>query len=96
MHARIVMFTLDPGSLPASSRLANRHEPVMRRLNGFRSVTWLHNDDAGQYGSFSLWDTRADAEAVSGVTELQLDDASKAALKGPPTVQIFEIAEVKG
>lgn len=96
MHARIVMFTLDPGSLPATTKLANAHEPIMRRLDGFRSVTWLHHDDAGEYGSYSLWDTKEHAEAVSGVTELQLDNASKAAIKGPPTVRVFEIAEVSG
>jgi heme-degrading monooxygenase HmoA len=91
MFARLVMLTLEPGNLPATVKMAEEHAPILRRLPGFRSLTFLHNDERCEYGSFSVWDTREDAEAVSGVAELQVREAFMKVMKGRPSVRIFEV-----
>ena len=95
MFARLVTFNLQPGNLRATEKVAEEHGPVMRRLHGFSSVTFLHNDDLGEYGSFSLWDTKEDAEAVSGIAELQVKQAFKDIMKGRPSIRIFEVYNTK-
>jgi heme-degrading monooxygenase HmoA len=91
MFARLVTFSLEPGNGPTTIRLANEHDPIIRRLPGFESLAWLHDDTTGRYGSFSVWQTRKDAEAVSGVAALQVKDALKGSMKGRPSVAIYEI-----
>jgi heme-degrading monooxygenase HmoA len=91
MFARLVTFSLEPGNGPATERLANEQDPIIRRLPGFESLAFLHDDAANRYGSFSVWQTRKDAEAVSGVAALQIKDALKGSMKGRPSVTIYEI-----
>lgn len=92
MFARMVTLQLGPGQLAVTQKIANAQDPIVRALPGFRSLTWLHNETAGEYGSFSLWDTREHATAVGGVGDLQLSDELKEALAERPRVQIFEVA----
>lgn len=96
MFARLVTFTLEPGNGPATERLADEQGPVIRRLPGFVSLAFLHDDAGNRYGSFSVWKTRKDAEAVSGVAALQVKDALKGGMKGRPAVAIYETYEPKG
>lgn len=91
MFARLVTFSLEPGNGSATERLANEQGPIIRRLPGFESLAFLHDDAANRYGSFSVWQSRKDAEAVSGVAALQVKDALKSSMKGRPSVTIYEI-----
>jgi heme-degrading monooxygenase HmoA len=95
MFARLVVLSLEPGNLPATVKMAEAHAPILRRLHGFRGLTFLHNDERCEYGSFSLWDTQEDAEAVSRVDELQVREAFMKVMKGRPSVRIFEVYEPK-
>lgn len=96
MFARLVTFALEPGNGPATVDLADEQGPIIRRLPGFVSLAFFHDDVGSRYGSFSVWQTRKDAEAVSGVAGLQVKDALKSSMKGRPTVTIYEIYEPKG
>jgi heme-degrading monooxygenase HmoA len=91
VFARLVTFSLEPGNGPTTERLANEQGPIIRRLPGFESLAFLHDDAANRYGSFSVWQTRKNAEAVSGVATLQIKDALKSSMKGRPSVTIYEI-----
>lgn len=91
MFARLVTFTLSPGNGNLTERLADEQEPVVRALPGFRSLSFLHDDAANRFGSFSTWDSREAAEAVSGVASLQVKDALKGCMTGRPKVSIYEI-----
>ena len=95
MFARLVTFTLEPGNGPATERLADEQGPTIRRLPGFVSLAFLHDNAGNRYGSFSVWKTRKDAEAVSGVAALQVKDALKSCTKGRPAVTIYETYEPK-
>jgi heme-degrading monooxygenase HmoA len=91
MFARLVTFSLEPGNGPATERLANEHDPIIRRLPGFVSLAFLHDDAQNRYGSFSVWQTRGEAEAVGSVAALQVKDALKSSIKGRPAVAVYEV-----
>ena len=93
MFARLVTFTLSPGNGKLTERLADEQEPIVRGLQGFKGLSFLHDDAANRFGSFSTWETRKDAEAVSGVASLQVKDALKSCMTGRPTVSVFEVYE---
>lgn len=91
MFARVVTFTLKPGHTADTRTLADQQAPIVCGLPGFRSLTFLYDDASGRYGSFSTWATREDAEAVSGVAELQMPDELKQRMTTRPVVGIYEV-----
>lgn len=93
MYARLVTLALEPGSLSMAEDLADRAGSIMKTLEGFEDVTFFSNDAAGEYGSFSLWHTKANAEAVSQVTDLHIREAVGKIMKQPPAVHIFQVYE---
>jgi heme-degrading monooxygenase HmoA len=73
MYIRLNLFSVGSGQRAAFERLADRFAPIFRARQGFQSVTFFEADAAaGEYGSFSLWDTREDAEAADAALMPQL------------------------
>ena len=96
MYARLVLINLEPGSLAVTEKLAEEHALILRDLKGIKSVTFFSDDEAGEYGSFSIWETREDAEAITGSANLQVKDTLGSVMKGRPSVRIFNVYDVKG
>jgi len=46
-------------------KLDDRLAASIQSLKGFRGVTFVMDDANGDYGSFSLWESREDAEAAT-------------------------------
>ena len=94
MYIRLNMFSVGSGQRAAFERLADRFAPIFRAQKGFQSVTFFEADAAaGEYGSFSLWDTREDAEAADRALVPQLHQALAEAglqVRGTPTRRIGE------
>jgi heme-degrading monooxygenase HmoA len=58
MYVRLNMFSVGSGQRAAFERLADQFAPIFRAQKGFQSVTFFEADAAaGEYGSFSTWDT---------------------------------------
>ena len=80
-------------------RLADQFAPLFRAQKGFKSVTFFEADAAaGEYGSFSLWDTREDAEAADAALRPQLRQAVSGLglqMQGTPIRRIGEAYEPK-
>ena len=96
MYARLVTLKLKPGSMSTAEKLADQAVSVIRGLKGFKDVTFFGNNDTGEYGSLSLWETEEDAEAVSKATGLQIRDVVGDLLAERPTVRICEVYGPKG
>ena len=96
MYARLVTLKLKPGSMSTAEKLADQAVSVIRGLKGFKDVTFFGNNDTGEYGSLSLWETEEDAEAVSKTTQLQIRDVVGGLLMERPTVRICEVYGPKG
>ena len=59
MYIRLNMFSVGSSQRAEFERLADRFAPIFRTQKGFQSVTFFEADAAaGEYGLFSLWDTR--------------------------------------
>jgi quinol monooxygenase YgiN len=95
MYARLVMFTLGPGTRPTGEKLAEQFAPALRAMKGFKSVTFFLDDTVGEYGAFVLWESKEDAEAAIAVLDLQLQQALTGIVQGPPTLGLFEVYEPK-
>jgi heme-degrading monooxygenase HmoA len=59
MYIRLNMFSVGSGRRSEFERLADRLAPIFRARKGFKSVTFFEADAAaGEYGSFSICETR--------------------------------------
>jgi heme-degrading monooxygenase HmoA len=99
MYIRLNMFSVGSGQRAEFERLADRFAPIFRAQKGFKRVTFFEADAAaGEYGSFSLWDTREDAEAADAALMPQLQQAVGGAglqMRGTPIRRIGEAYEPK-
>ncbi len=91
MHVRLVTLKLKPESMSTAVKLADHAASEIRRLKGFKNVTFFGNNETGEYGSLSLWETEEDAEAVSKATGLQIRDVVGDLLIERPMVRICEV-----
>ena len=91
MYARFSVVSVGAGMRPRMEALAEQLAARFRTMPGFRSVTFVMDEAAGDYGSFSLWDSREDAEAAS--TAIAPDVAR--VFRGLLTPWIFEVYEPK-
>jgi heme-degrading monooxygenase HmoA len=94
MYIRLNMFSVGSGKPWEVEQLADRFAPIFRAQRGFKSVTLFEADAAaGEYGSFSFWDTREDAEAADAALMPQLQQAMGEAglqMRGTPIRRIGE------
>jgi heme-degrading monooxygenase HmoA len=99
MSIRLNMFSVGSGKRSEVEQLADRFAPIFRAQRGFKSVTFFEADAAaGEYRSFSLWDTREDAEAAAAALMPQLQQAMGGAgllVRGIPIRRIGEVFEPK-
>ena len=75
MHAVLMMFTLGPGMRPTAEELCRRFAPSLRSMRGFRSATFICNDEIGEYGGLSVWESEDTAEAALETTGPRLEEA---------------------
>lgn len=93
MYARIVGFQVVPGSRSTVEAIAEEVDVTIRSMPGFRSIHYLANDATGEAGSFSLWDTREDAEHVGVKVNPRVVELLGDILRDGPVVKIFEVYE---
>jgi len=95
MYAQLVILHLEPGMLSTAEKLADQFAPVLKAQKGFKKVTFFGDDAKGDYGSFSLWESKEDAEAEAEAVRPQLEQAVSGIAKVPPTRRFFEVYEPK-
>ena len=93
MYARLTLFTLGPGTRSTAEKLAAQVLPIFKAQKGFKGITFLGDDAVGEYGGFSLWESKEDLEASTGAGRAKLEEAVGDTLKGPPTFRVFEVFE---
>ena len=95
MYARLATTYLLPGTKKAAEAAADVVAPVFESLKGFRSATFFGDETTGEYGTFTVWDTRENAEAVLAAVTPVLRGALGDLLNSPANVRVFEIYEPK-
>ena len=95
MYARLVIFKVRPDALPTIDKLVDEFDPLYRAQKGFKDVFFIGQDTTNEYGSFSVWDTQADADAANAVIAPRLQASLTGLLQGPPTRWFLEVLEAK-
>lgn len=95
MYARMVTFRVKPGHRRQMEVLAEKSASYMRMAHGYRHVDFFVDEEAHEYGSLSVWDSRADIDKATEVLNPSLHEALKDIAEGAPTTRTFEVFEPK-
>ena len=95
MYAQLSMITLGPGTRSAAEKLADQFAPALKTLKGFKRVTFIGDETAGEYGCLSLWESKENAEDAMAVVRPKLEQALRGIAMLPPTRRLFEVYEPK-
>jgi hypothetical protein len=92
MYAELVIITVGPEMRTLAVKVADELTPIYSAMKGFKGVVFIGDVATGEYGSLSLWETREDAEALSGTVKRELARTiGHITKKGPSTRRIFEV-----
>ncbi len=95
MYAQLVILHLGPGMRTTAEKLADQFVPAIKAQKGFQKITFFGDEVEGDYGSFSLWESKEDAEAQAEAVRPQIEQALSGIAKVPPTRRFFEVYEPK-
>ena len=95
MYARYFIFKGKPGTRSEVEALADQVFRHMKTLQGFVSVHFLISEDETEYGSFSLWESKDDAESAGELVPSKAKEALGKLAAEPPLQQIFEVYKPK-
>lgn len=93
MYARLVLFTLGTEKRPVAEKMADQFLAAMESLQGFKSATFIADEGIGEYGTLSLCESKADAEAAGKALAPGFQQALQGIVQGPPIQRIFEVYE---
>ncbi len=92
MYARLTTWRVGAENRPKMERLADGVSQQVRGMAGFRSITFLADDAAGEYSSLTVWESREAAEAAQQAQADQMRQAV-ADLGAQPEVRTYEVYE---
>ncbi len=93
MFARVGLLNVGPGMWDEMKKVADEANPIYRAQDGFKSVTFFGDEPGGEYGSFSVWETKEAAEAAHEAIGGYLKERMSGMLKEPPSLRIVEVYE---
>jgi len=91
VFARLVRFSLEPGSDTKAQELADEVGPLIALQPGCEAVTVFGDHGDGEYGIYVLWDTQENADTAAGVVRPQLNEHLAGNAKAPPETRLFEV-----
>ena len=91
MFARLVRFSLEPGSDTKTQALASDIGPLVAQQPGCQAVAVFGNHGDGEYGIYVLWDTQENADNAAGVVRPRLNEHLAGSVNAPPDTRLFEV-----
>ena len=95
MYAVWSRVTLGVGMRSTAEKLCDQFAPVFRGFKGFKSTTFLFDEEAGDLAALTVWESKRDAEAATEAVGSKSEEAVKGMAKGPVTRQFFGVYEPK-
>jgi heme-degrading monooxygenase HmoA len=95
MYARLVRFSLEPGSQAKAQELAEELAPLISVQPGCQAVTVFGDHGEGDYGIYVLWDTQEHADTAAGIVRPRLTAHLAENAKAPPETRLFEVLSAK-
>jgi hypothetical protein len=92
MYPRLVIFRAGQGEGPRSGR-SPRNSILSTEPARLQELHFLAEELSGEYGSFSVWNSKDEAEAANAVIAPQLQQRLAGRLQGAPNRWFFEVVE---
>lgn len=91
MYARFLKFNTDPSRRSEVEAVADRAFEIAKQQQGFISIHFVISSDENEYGSFSLWESKDDAETGGGAIRSQIGATLQELATAAPTIDVYEI-----
>lgn len=92
MYARLTTFNIGPSGRDLATGMADEAIGMVKAMGGFVSATYLIIDEAaGDYGSLTVWNTQADANAAAEALRPWMMEKAGSKLTAPPVIHTCEV-----
>ena len=91
MYVRFLTFKANPRRRSELEALGDQVFKYVKSLKGFISVHFIISENANEYGSFSLWESRADAIAAGQSIRGKIGGTLQNLASGSPKTEIYEV-----
>ena len=91
MYARFLKFNADPSKRSEVEALANHAFAIAKQQQGFISIHFVISSDEREYGSFSLWESKNDAEAGGSAIRSETAATLEELASAPPMINVYEV-----
>jgi uncharacterized lipoprotein YehR (DUF1307 family) len=95
MYARITTFSMGPGTRQHAERMADSLGKTYKNIPGLKSVTFIGDWDACEYGTFQVWESKEAADAALPGIRKQMEELAAGKIVGTPQRRTYEIYEPK-
>lgn len=95
MYSRHFTFEAKPESRKLIEEMADEIYRHTKTLKGFVSATYTVSEGETEYGSFTVWQTKADAEAAGASIREKIMPKLAGIIMAPPKISILEVYEPK-
>jgi heme-degrading monooxygenase HmoA len=93
MYAVLTTFFLNPGMSSVMFERGEEITTLFKSAKGLTSIAFFGNDKTGEYGGFSIWESRENAEEFTNYARPRLREMLKDVIKSPATTKIFFVFE---
>lgn len=94
MYVLFTMFTLGPDTQEIADKLGEKFSSMLTGLKGFKGLTMFCDDETGENGGLSLWESKEDAEAALATTGSELKESLSGVVKGEPKRGVYEVWKI--
>lgn len=91
MYARFLKFSTDPSKRSEVEAVADKAFAIAKQQQGFISIHFVISSDEITYGSFSLWETKYDADTGGASIRSQLSATLQEIATAPPSTDTYEV-----
>ena len=95
MYARHFTFKTNAENRGIIEEMADGIYSYTKSLKGFVSATYTVSEDETEYGSFTVWQSKEDAEAAGASIREKVMPKLEGIVTAPPEISIMEVYEPK-
>ncbi|MFC1560359.1 hypothetical protein ACFL3W_00270 [Pseudomonadota bacterium] len=95
MHARNFTFKTNADNRKAIEEMADGIYSYTRTLQGFVSATYTVSEDETEYGSFTIWQSKEDADSAGASIREKVMPSLEGIVTAPPEISVMEVYEPK-
>lgn len=95
MYARHFTFKTSAKNRGMIEEMADQIYGYTTSLQGFVSATYTVSEDDTEYGSFTVWQSKADAEAAGASIREKVMPRLEGIVTAPPEISMMEVYEPK-